>query len=145
VPSTRRKRSGPSRTVGGDRDLASVGALVADRAKCQILVALAADGGALPAGRLAAVAEVSASTASGHLHKLVAGGLLMVENAGRLRNYRLADPEIVADLIEILERLAPTLRVDEVEVVMQVETRGPAHCDEVISELRTAGYQLMFR
>ena len=111
MPSTRRKRSGPSRTVGGDRDLASVGALVADRAKCQILVALAADGGALPAGRLAAVAEVSASTASGHLHKLVAGGLLMVENAGRLRNYRLADPEIVADLIEILERLAPTLPV----------------------------------
>ena len=107
MPSTRRKRSGPSRTVGGDRDLASVGALVADRAKCQILVALAADGGALPAGRLAAVAEVSASTASGHLHKLVAGGLLMVENAGRLRNYRLADPEIVADLIEILERLPP--------------------------------------
>jgi DNA-binding transcriptional ArsR family regulator len=97
--------------VGGDRDLASVGALVADRAKCQILVALAADGGALPAGRLAAVAEVSASTASGHLHKLVAGGLLVVENAGRLRNYRLADPEIVADLIETLERLAPTLPV----------------------------------
>lgn len=111
VPSTRRKRPGPSRSVGGDRDLASVGALVADRAKCQILVALAADGGALPAGRLAAVAEVSPSTASGHLHKLVAGGLLVVENAGRRRNYRLADPEVVADLIEVLERLAPTLPV----------------------------------
>ena len=97
--------------MGGDRDLASVGALVADRAKCQILVALAADGGALPAGRLAAVAEVSASTASGHLNKLVAGGLLVVENAGRHRNYRLADPEVVADLIEMLERLAPTLPV----------------------------------
>src|ERR1700761_4641949 len=107
VPSTRRKRAGPSRSVGGDRDLASVGALVAARAKCQILVALAADGGALPAGRLAAVAEVSASTASGHLSKLVAGGLLVVENAGRHRNYRLADPEVVADLIEMLERLAP--------------------------------------
>jgi predicted transcriptional regulator len=74
-----------------------------------MLVALG-DGQSLPAGRLAAVAEVSASTASSHLHKLVAGGLLVVENAGRRRNYRLADPE-VAVLIEALERLAPTLPV----------------------------------
>ena len=48
--------------------------------------------------------------ASSHLHKLVAGGLLVVENAGRRRNYRLADPE-VAVLIEALERLAPTLPI----------------------------------
>jgi hypothetical protein len=40
----------------------------------------------------------------------VAGGLLVVENAGRRRNYRLADPE-VAVLIEALERLAPTLPI----------------------------------
>jgi DNA-binding transcriptional ArsR family regulator len=111
VPPARGKRSGPSRSTGGDRDLASVGALVADRAKCQILVALAADGGALPAGRLAAQAEVSASTASGHLHKLVDGGLLVVESAGRHRNYRLANPEVVAALIETLEQLAPALPI----------------------------------
>jgi hypothetical protein len=74
-----------------------------------MLVALG-DGRSLPAGRLAAVAEVSASTASSHLHKLVAGGLLVVESAGRRRNYRLADPE-VAVLIEALERLAPALPV----------------------------------
>ena len=36
-------------------------------------------------------------------------------------------------------------QVDEAEVLLQVETRGPAHCDEVISQLRAAGYQLMFR
>ncbi len=74
-----------------------------------MLVALG-DGRSLPAGRLAAVAEVSASTASSHLHKLVVGGLLVVENAGRRRNYRLADPG-VAVLIEALERLAPALPV----------------------------------
>jgi DNA-binding transcriptional ArsR family regulator len=95
--------------VGGDRDLASVGALVADRARCRILVALA-DGRPLPAGRLAAEAGVSAATASSHLHKLVAGGLLEVESVGRHRNYRLTDPE-VAVLIEALERLAPALPV----------------------------------
>jgi threonine dehydratase len=43
------------------------------------------------------------------------------------------------------ERVTPRLRVDEVEVLLQVETRGPAHCDEVISQLRQDGYQLMFR
>ena len=74
-----------------------------------MLVALG-DGRPQPAGRLAAVAEVSASTASSHLRKLVAGGLLVVENEGRRRNYRLADPE-VAVLIEALERLAPTLPI----------------------------------
>jgi threonine dehydratase len=40
--------------------------------------------------------------------------------------------------------VAPRLRVDEVEVLLQVETRGPGHCDEVISRLREAGYTLLF-
>jgi threonine dehydratase len=34
--------------------------------------------------------------------------------------------------------------VDEVEVVLQVETRGPEHCAEVIGALRAAGYYLAF-
>jgi threonine dehydratase len=42
------------------------------------------------------------------------------------------------------ERVAPRLRVDEAEVLLQVETRGPGHCDEVISKLRQAGYTLIF-
>jgi len=51
-----------------------------------------------------------------------------------------------ANVLDVMhERVTPRLRVDEVEVLLQVETRGPAHCDEVISELRQAGYQLMFR
>jgi len=42
------------------------------------------------------------------------------------------------------ERLAPRLHVDEAEVVLQVETRGPEHCGEVIGALRAAGYTLAF-
>jgi threonine dehydratase len=42
------------------------------------------------------------------------------------------------------ERVAPKLRIDEAEVLLQVETRGPGHCDEVISKLRQAGYTLIF-
>jgi len=36
------------------------------------------------------------------------------------------------------------LRVDEVEVQLQVETRGPGHCDSVIGHLRKSGYTLIF-
>jgi len=43
------------------------------------------------------------------------------------------------------ERLAPSLRVDEVEVVLQVETRGPEHCEDLKAKLRGAGYVLTFR
>jgi threonine dehydratase len=42
------------------------------------------------------------------------------------------------------ERVAPRLLVDEAEVLLQVETRGPTHCDEVIGQLRKAGYILNF-
>jgi threonine dehydratase len=40
--------------------------------------------------------------------------------------------------------LAPSLRVDEVEVLLQVETRGPEHCEHVKETLRGAGYHLVF-
>jgi threonine dehydratase len=53
--------------------------------------------------------------------------------------------ELGANVLEVShERLAPTLRVDEVEVVLQVETRGPEHCEHVKDALRGAGYDLMF-
>ena len=42
------------------------------------------------------------------------------------------------------ERVTPRLQVGEVEVLLQVETRGPEHCEEVITELREAGYTLVF-
>ena len=51
-----------------------------------------------------------------------------------------------ANVLDVMhERITPRLRVDEVEVLLQVETRGPAHCDDVISQLRQDGYHLMFR
>src|SRR5262249_50708578 len=38
-----------------------------------------------------------------------------------------------ANVLDVVhERVAPRLLVDEVEVLLQVETRGPAHSDEVI-------------
>jgi DNA-binding transcriptional ArsR family regulator len=95
----------PDHAAHGDVDLAAVGTLLADPGRCRVLMALG-DGRALPASLLAAEAEVSPSTASSHLRKLLEGGLLTVEVSGRHRYYRLAGPEVGA-LIETVSRLAP--------------------------------------
>lgn len=104
-----RPLSEPAPETGGDVDIAAVGALVADPARCRMLLALN-DGRALPAGRLAEEAGISPATASGHLAKLTAGGLLTVEARGRQRWYRFAG-SAVGNLVEALEQLAPTTRV----------------------------------
>ena len=36
------------------------------------------------------------------------------------------------------------LNVDEAEVLLHLETRGPEHCDEVLGRLRREGYTLSF-
>jgi DNA-binding transcriptional ArsR family regulator len=92
--------------TGGDADIAAVAALLADPARCKVLLALD-DGRALPASVLADEAGISRSTASSHLNKLTTAGLLSVETHGRHRYYRLAGPE-VGELLEQLGRLAPT-------------------------------------
>src|SRR3954449_5370213 len=91
--------------MAGDTDLAALGAVLAERARSRILLALG-DGRALPASVLAGEAGVAASTASGHLGKLVEAGLLDVTAQGRHRYFRLAGPH-VAELIEALARVAP--------------------------------------
>jgi hypothetical protein len=63
-------------------------------------------GAALPAGELAHIANVAPQTASGHLAKLIGGGLLTVERQGRHRYYRLLNTH-VADAIESLLVLTP--------------------------------------
>jgi DNA-binding transcriptional ArsR family regulator len=88
-----------------DASIAPVAALVADRARAAMLLALA-DGRVLPACDLALQAGVKAPTASAHLARLVQGGLLRVEREGRHALYRLASPE-VARALEALATLAP--------------------------------------
>lgn len=89
----------------GDIDIASVAALIGEPARAQVLLALT-DGRPLAASTLAAEAGVAPSTISAHLSRLLDGGLLTVEAAGRHRYYRLASPQ-VADAVEALARLAP--------------------------------------
>jgi len=53
--------------------------------------------------------------------------------------------DLGANVLDVVHaRFTPHLRVDEVEVQLQVETRGPGHCDGVIGQLRKSGYTLIF-
>ena len=79
--------------------------------------------------------------------------------AGRYLSFRLRIPDRPGELARLLGTLAesganvldvehvrtgPKLHLDEVEVALQLETRGPTHCDDVLSRLRAAGYPLVF-
>ena len=86
--------------------VSSTAFLMADPARAAMLIALC-DGRALPAGELAYAANVTAQTASSHLAKLLAGGLLTVETEGRHRYYRLAGSD-VALALEHLAALRPS-------------------------------------
>ncbi len=84
--------------------LAEIAHLMGDPARANMLHALM-DGRALTAKELAWLAGVAPQTASGHLAKLMDGGLLAVAVQGRHRYYRLAGPE-VAQALEGLMVLA---------------------------------------
>ena len=86
--------------------VSSAAFLIADPTRATMLMALA-DGRAQPAGELAYAAGVTAQTASSHLAKLLAGGLLSVETQGRHRYYRLAGSH-VALALENLASIAPS-------------------------------------
>lgn len=124
--------------AGGDADLAAVGALLAEPARARILQALL-DGRALPAGVLATEAGVAASTASGHLGRLVDGGFLTVENHGRHRYYRLAGAP-VAEMLEGLAHLAPSAPVRSLRDDSRARAlrRGRTCYDHLAGELGVA-------
>jgi DNA-binding transcriptional ArsR family regulator len=68
-------------------NLVEVAALVGDTARARMLAALM-DGRSLTATELAYCANISRSTASGHLSKLVAARLLLVTRKRRFSYYR---------------------------------------------------------
>jgi threonine dehydratase len=79
--------------------------------------------------------------------------------AGRYLSFRCRIPDSPGGLARLLGELAssganvldvehrrtdPRLHLDEVEVALQLETRGPEHCEAVLERLRGAGYPLVF-
>jgi DNA-binding transcriptional ArsR family regulator len=102
--------------VTADADIASVGAALAAEGRAAMLLALVG-GDAISAGELARIGGRSPSGTTAHLQRLREAGLVVVEERGRNRFYRLAGPE-VAEALEALSRIAPprpvrTLRQSE--------------------------------
>lgn len=85
-------------------DITRVAALLGDPARANMLAALMG-GEALTAGELAREAGITPQTASGHLAKLEAGGLLVRRRQGRHSYFALAGDE-VAEAMEQLVVLA---------------------------------------
>lgn len=89
---------------------AEVAALAGDPARAGMLHALM-DGRALTASELARVAGITPQTASGHLTRMTAVGLLSVEKQGRHRYHRLATPTVahmVESIMQVASDLAPS-------------------------------------
>ena len=108
-------------------NIAEIAALVGDPARANILVALM-DGRALTAGELAYAASIAASTASGHLTKLLEANLVAVVQQGRHRYYRLASP-LVGSMLESLMAVA---------AIEGPRRHRPSSCrDEALRQART--------
>src|SRR5712671_7392209 len=86
---------------------AEIAALAGDPARAGMLHALM-EGRALSASELARVAGVAPQTATGHLARMTAAGLLRVEKQGRHHYHRLATPA-VAQMMESIMRVASDL------------------------------------
>ncbi len=88
-----------------EADIAAVARLLGDDTRAE-LCAVLLDGRARTVTELARACGVARSTASEHVARLAAGGLLHTVRQGRHVYVRLAGPE-VSELIESLARLAP--------------------------------------
>ena len=102
-------------------NLVEVAALVSDTARATMLGALMG-GRSLTAKELAYYANVSRSTASGHLSKLVAARLLTVIRERRFSYYRVASP-LVASMLESIKVVAA------IEVPPRLQQPGSANDD----------------
>lgn len=109
-----------------EHEISSVAALLAERARAAMLVALL-DGSARAAGELARVAGISAQSASNHLHLLRQEDLLQVEQQGRNRFYRLHRPE-VAEAVEALAALTPLRTAKRIDGPDDRALRVARHC-----------------
>jgi len=95
--------------VGSAEGVAAFAGLIADPTRAAFCLALL-DGRAWTAGELARHAGVAASTATEHLNRMLAGGLVVERRQGRHRYVELAGPD-VAHLVEDLAARAPSVSV----------------------------------
>jgi threonine dehydratase len=148
------------RTVS-DEDISRALLLCLERAKLVVEPAGAAGVAAVLAGADSFEPPVAVLLSGGNIDPLLLLRVLRhgLAAAGRYLSFRLRIPDRPGELARLLEILAsaqanvldvehlrtgPKLHLDEVEVALQIETRGPTHSEDVLAKLRDAGYPLLF-
>jgi threonine dehydratase len=101
-----------------------------------------------------------AVVSGGNIDPLLLGKVIRhgMAAAGRYLNLTITIPDVPGGLARLLavvggsganvlevahERISPTLSVDEVDVMLQLETRGAEHSGAVLAQLRAQGYRVL--
>lgn len=101
-----------------------------------------------------------AVVSGGNIDPLLLGKVIRhgMAAAGRYLNLTITIPDVPGGLARLLavvggsganvlevahERISPTLSVDEVDVMLQLETRGSEHSGAVLAQLRAQGYRVL--
>jgi threonine dehydratase len=130
-----------------------------ERAKLIVEPAGAAAVAALLERPTAYPTPVVAVLSGGNIDPLLLGKVIRhgMAAAGRYLNLRVSVPDlpgglarllgdladVQANVLEIVhERISPDLHLDEVQVQVQLETRGEAHAERVLARLRERGYRV---
>ncbi|HRD63254.1 MAG TPA: threonine ammonia-lyase [Nocardioides sp.] len=147
------------RTVSEESLSRALLALV-ERAKMVVEPAGAAAVAALLDEPAAFAPPVVAVLSGGNIDPLLLGKVIRhgMASAGRYLNLHVTVPDTPGGLARLLtevsaaganvlevahERISPALLLDEVEVQLQLETRGAQHSEQVISRLRERGYRVL--
>jgi threonine dehydratase len=142
-----------------EEDLSRALLLVAERAKLLVEPSGAAAVAALMAGIEPLAGPVVAILSGGNIDPLVLMRVVRhgLASAGRFLQLQVRIDDTPGALADLLRALADTggnvmhvshartvgdLQLDEVAIVVQVETKGPDHCQYVLDHLRGAGYRL---
>jgi len=124
-------------------NISRVAALLADRARADVLTALMT-GTALTATELAAVAGVTKQTMSAHLSKLTDAALIEMERQGRHRYFRLADEDVAALLESLMGVAYRTGAIRMISSPREPALRKARICyDHLAGELGVFAYQAL--
>ncbi len=98
--------------MNNEPNIAHIAALLGEPTRAKMMIALMS-GKALTATELAVEADISSSTASSHLTKLVNSKLLLVRKQGRHKYFQIHGQEVAA-LIESLLNISSCIKANEI-------------------------------
>ena len=126
-------------------NIARIASLLGDPARADVLTALMTDR-ALTATELAAIAGVTKQTMSAHLSKLLGATLVAVDQQGRHRYFRLADPDVAALLESLMGVAFRTGAVRLLSSPREPALRKARICyDHLAGEFGVTAYEALLR